>query len=232
VKLERLERVPILGIVGLNGSGKTLVAARLGARVLSQGHPVLSSVGVRFGKRHSIDLTSWGQVADFHDGLLILDEVQAMAASRDYASLPSEVVNLLLQLRKRRVRVIWTTPEEGVADTMLRRVTSKLLLMRGLFPSVSKGQMWGRNRLCLGKLYDMDLKRGETGDSQGLVIVRPCPEDALIYSSSDVVRPFMTDLRPVCFLPMPKKARMCAGKHDDEDQGAKHSCKRGLELVA
>ncbi|MFT4088779.1 MAG: hypothetical protein QM658_16815 [Gordonia sp. (in: high G+C Gram-positive bacteria)] len=158
--LDFLSRVPILGIVGGNGSGKSLLACLLCMRSLAAGRPVLSTVrlldwenprecpggtdcddpdnheldGRTHGAAHPgyVRWTRWGQVNEMGRRFDVwADEITGVASSRDATGLPKAAQNLLVQLRRNDAVMRWTSPSPNRADVILREVSQGIVACRG-----------------------------------------------------------------------------------------------------
>lgn len=157
-KVQRRRGVPIMAYVGPNGSGKSLAAVRDTLPSLERGRRVLSTVQLldkSTGKPHPLCelFTDWRQLLAAEHCDVLMDEVTGIASSRDSSALPSEVANVLVQLRKRDVQLRWTTPSWSRADRIIREVTQAVTLCTGMVPdrSVLKTDsdvgLWLPNRL-------------------------------------------------------------------------------------
>lgn len=65
---------------------------------------------------------------------LILDEMTACLPSRSFASTPLQLQQVLNQLRKARVQLIWTAPNWARAEVLVREVTKSVTVCHGNFP--------------------------------------------------------------------------------------------------
>lgn len=158
--LEMLARVPILGIVGGNGSGKSLLACLLSMRSLAAGRKVLSTVrlldwqdprdceggtGCDDPENHEtaagvhraahpgyVRWDRWGQVNELGTRFDVwADEITGIAGSRDASGLPKAAQNLLVQLRRNDAVLRWTSPSPMRADLILREVSQGIVVSRG-----------------------------------------------------------------------------------------------------
>lgn len=131
-----------------NPENRYLVIPRLEAtgRVHAAAHP------------YYVPLRTMGQILDWRDGDLLLDEVQGIAGSRTYDALPPEIQTLFLQMRRRDVRVVWTTPHWSRADIILRQVTTIVTVCSGGAPqkrtSVDGTRSWSDRRYFRWETYD------------------------------------------------------------------------------
>jgi hypothetical protein len=157
-------QVPIMGLVGPNGGGKTLAMVHMALPALKAGRRVLSSVELidaRTGRPYPNfeRLTDWKQVLDFHDGLILLDEIMGIANSREASGLPWQVQNVLGQLRHRRALLRWTAPAWSRADKIIREVTQAVTYCTGHLAVRPTGaadevSLWRERRLFRWKTYD------------------------------------------------------------------------------
>jgi len=110
----------ITGVVGKNGAGKTAwavaqarkIAAKKGMTV----HANVSGDGI-------IPVRSFDDLLTLRDAVIILDEILAVAGSRESATLPAEVQLWLTTLRHSNNALLWTSPDYDRADVILRGVT-------------------------------------------------------------------------------------------------------------
>lgn len=107
-----------------------------------------------------VRLTNFGQLLEWRDGDVLLDEVTGVASSRDHASLPAPVVDLLVQLRRRNIALRWSTPNWSRADKVIREVTQAVTLCTGSFgkkrpqPVDEAPRLWTDRRFFTFRTYD------------------------------------------------------------------------------
>ena len=189
---------PIHGYVGPNGSGKSLAMVNDTMPSLDMGRPVLSTVrlvdwrnlrpcddetctssrhGLRghFAKHPSwIPLTSYNQLLEFHSGDVLLDEVTGVASSREHHKMPTQVVNLLVQLRRRDVVLRWSAPSWARADVIIRECSQAVTFCLGRFPvdkTAADGteRAWRQRRVGWWRTYDaMDFEDFTVGKREDL----------------------------------------------------------------
>lgn len=126
---------------------------------------------VRFGKVETgnvhqashpfyVPLRTFGQLLDWRDGDVLLDEVTGVASSRDHASLPAPVLDLLVQLRRRNIALRWTAPAWSRADKVIREVTQAVTLCTASMPkrrpqpADEAPRLWFDRRLFTLRTYD------------------------------------------------------------------------------
>lgn len=139
---------PIVGVVGANGVGKTLLAVQYALADMSRGRTVYSTVPIEhpvYGS--SKPITTLRQLLQLRDCTILIDEVAVVFSARSTGSMPPEVVTLLQVLRHRNLTVIWTSPSWANADVMLRRVTQVLVVVAALARRSIPGQFWPRPTL-------------------------------------------------------------------------------------
>lgn len=180
-KTKRAQRrgVPIHAYVGPNGGGKTLAMVydteptlkgipwscddpthRHTQRGVTSGvRRVLSTVEVldpKTGLRHHLCdmLRSWRQLLEAEHCDVLLDEITGVANSRSYNALPVQLLNMLVQLRKRDVCLRYTTPNWARTDVALREVTQAVTICKGFLWQDVEGSLWPSKRLFFWRTYD------------------------------------------------------------------------------
>ena len=121
---------PIRAFVGENGGGKSLAAMELVVRPALAAHRrVVATCFIR----HPLAslLTSWRDIVDLRDCVLLLDEISSALPSRGSQGAPAQLVRKINQLRKDDVEVAWTAPNWARADVALREVTQEVTVCRG-----------------------------------------------------------------------------------------------------
>jgi hypothetical protein len=130
----------ITAIVGSNGDGKTLGAVAIYVdKAIKKGRPVWSTFDIldpETGERHpnTYKLTTWHQLLELRDCLLVLDEINSEFPSRGAMQLPPELMSLIHQLRKPRVDLVWTAVNWARADIALREATKIVITAKGFRP--------------------------------------------------------------------------------------------------
>lgn len=181
---------PIHGYVGPNGGGKSTAAIWDTLPSLAAGRPVLSTVRlvdydnprpcddsacahpehdkaeagtpVKHLASHPcwIPWTNWRQLLEVEHCDVLADEVTGVASSRDSQSMPAQVANALVQLRRRDVTFRWTAPSWSRADLIIRECSQATTFCRGYLPvSVPVGEgeedrAWRHRRLFKWVTYD------------------------------------------------------------------------------
>lgn len=128
--------VPIAAVVGGNGAGKSMFACRLALAAAESGLGVWGTARLldADGQTHPAwrPVDCWDSLLSARNGLVWLDEVTGVLGARDTMGLPPEVLDRLVQLRRRNVRVVWTAPSWRHADTVLRSVTQRVYVVRAV----------------------------------------------------------------------------------------------------
>lgn len=162
-KAARRRAYPIRAYIGSNGGGKSLAAVHDALHALDHGRPVLSNVALYdpdTGRPHRlwVPLRSFGQLMEARGCDVLLDEVTGVASSREASSMPPQVANLLVQLRRRDVTLSWTTPAWNRADKIIREVTQLVVVCRGYAAdksaALSGGVDWRPKRLFRWVAFD------------------------------------------------------------------------------
>lgn len=153
--------VPILGITGINGAGKTLYAAQVAIEKMRQGRDVYSTVPIRFVELdgrvlETKPVLSLEQLVHVRDSTILLDDVAVILPS-GVSNLPAEVEVMLHTLRHRGNDVIWTAPGWMRANNNLRLVTQALLNVQPTFRVHDADTPWPRPRLLFLTLFDVSI---------------------------------------------------------------------------
>lgn len=183
----RLRRgYPIRAAVGANGSGKSACSVFDLLPSLDAGRPVVSTVRLldwrnprpcddpscscdkldelrhRAAHPSYVRWTGWADLIDIEHADFFADEVTGVASGRDWSAMPSAVVRVLVQLRRRDVTFTWTAPSWAMADSVLKRCSQAVTLCRGYLPvegvdSRGEERSWRNRRLFRWSTYDAML---------------------------------------------------------------------------
>lgn len=168
---------PIRGYVGPNGGGKSLAMVNDVLPSLAAGRTVLSTVKLLDGrgKAHPsyVPFTNFDQLLDAEHCDVLMDEIVGIANSRSAASLPVQVQNLLVQLRRRDITLSWTAPNWARADKIIREVTQAVTECRGYYPARTSPstpddgsgvRLWAPKRVFRFRTFDtMDFEEWTAG---------------------------------------------------------------------
>lgn len=149
-----LAGVPIAGVVGVNGAGKTLWGANSAIQAMKAGRQVVSTVPIVSEWGNSEPVLSLRQLTELHDCLLFLDDVAVIFSSRTSSSLPPEIDVLIQTARHRKVTIIWTAPAWQRCDNRLREVTQAVLSVTPLFKRKVADDPWPTPGLTMAGLLD------------------------------------------------------------------------------
>lgn len=169
-------RSPITAYVGANGSGKSLLAVADVLPALDAGRPVVSTVRLldpdsdtpceddsctwpghpdhRAAHPAWVPLTSWDDILNAEHCDVLMDEVTGVVSSRSSMSLPGQIADTLVQLRRRDVVLRWTAPAWARADVLLRECTQAAVLTRGLLRKRVRGEDWPSSTWVWWKMAD------------------------------------------------------------------------------
>lgn len=137
--------------------------------VLVEETGALEFISYKTGQIHAashpfyVRFTDYSQLLNWSDGDVLMDEVTGVASSREVASMPVQVANYLVQLRRRNVSLRWTAPAWGRADKIIREVSQAVTLCLGSFskrrPSEpgSPPRLWADRRLFNLRTFDAAL---------------------------------------------------------------------------
>jgi hypothetical protein len=157
-----LDGIPVAGITGVNGAGKTLIAAQQAICDMAAGREVYSTVQVNSPWGNTKPIRSLRQLLTLRDCTLLLDEVSVIFSSRSSHTLPPDIVTLLQVLRHRNMTVIWTAPAWMRCDNLLREVTQAVLnVMPVRAFSRNNGSPWRVPRIVLAGLMDTSVGKSD-----------------------------------------------------------------------
>lgn len=155
--------VPILGITGINGAGKTLVGASLVVTRLRAGREVWSTVPVRdpVSGRSTIPITGLEDLIGLRDCTAFFDDVAVILPSGSI-NLPEEMDVLLQTLRHKGVDVIWSAPGWMRANNRLRLITQGLLNVVPMLRVRDDSTPWPRPRIVGLALLDTTTGKADS----------------------------------------------------------------------
>lgn len=157
---------PIHGYFGRNGMGKSLCMVHDTLPDLYAGDPVLSTVKLLDAETgdpypNFTLLTDWEQVLNFERGAILFDEIVGIAGAREGMSLPVQIQNWLVQLRRDDIAMRWTAPAWKRADTIIRETSLGATLCRGYWAkaavdSEGRAMTWKQREWFRFKTYAAD----------------------------------------------------------------------------
>lgn len=133
----------ITAVTGLNGAGKTSYAAGLLQKWQKKGVATAANIGVA-GSRL---VRNFDELLELRDCVLLVDEVTAVASSRQFASLTPEALLFFQTLRHSNIGLIWTAPTYDRCDLALRSLTLYWVHLAPLIKSVPKGGIWANTHV-------------------------------------------------------------------------------------
>ena len=177
---------PIHAYLGTgNGSGKSLMMVYDTIPSLDNGRPVLSTVRLLDYRNPRqcddptctfpghpdhmaahplyIPFKDYQQLLDARDCDILMDEVTGIASSREFASMPVEVANFLVQLRRRNVSLRWSSTNWARSDVIIREVTQAATLMTPHFAKIRKSKpgeppiLWKDRFVFVARTFDAAL---------------------------------------------------------------------------
>lgn len=128
----------IRAITGLNGAGKSALAVSELLKAQKKGYKTASNVKVD----GAVHVRDYDHLMSLRNTLVLLDDVSAVASSRNYAALTPEAVLFFQTLRHHDISLIWTAPSFDRADVLLRSVTREWTDVRVLFARHREGSLW------------------------------------------------------------------------------------------
>jgi len=177
---------PIHAYLGTgNGSGKSLLMVHDTLPSLDYGRPVLSTVRLLDYRNPRqcddptctfpghpnhmaahplyIPFKDYQQLLDARDCDILMDEVTGIASSREYANMPVEVANFLVQLRRRNVSLRWSSTNWARSDVIIREVTQAATLSVPYLAKTRKSKpgeppiLWKDRSLFFARTFDAAL---------------------------------------------------------------------------
>jgi len=133
----------ITAVTGLNGAGKTSYAAGLLQRWNAKGIKTAANIGVRGSQL----VRNFDELLELRDCVLLVDEVTAVASSRQFASLTPEALLFFQTLRHSNIGLIWTAPTYDRCDLALRSLTLYWVHLSPLIRSIPKGGIWANTHV-------------------------------------------------------------------------------------
>lgn len=174
----------ITAVTGLNGAGKTAYSAGLLTRWQAKGIPTAANIGVAGSQL----VRNFDDLMKLRDCVLLVDEVTAVASSRQFASLTPEALLFFQTLRHSNIGLIWTAPTFDRCDLALRSLTLHWVHVTALITRIPKGGIWANTHLSYTRSgRPMESTDGETkmlGAWPGLY--RPAKHHAVYDSYADV----------------------------------------------
>lgn len=137
----------IHAVTGLNGAGKTSYAAGLLKRWEARGIKTAANIGVS----GSTLVRNFDDLLQLRDCVLLVDEVTAVASSRQFASLTPEALLFFQTLRHSNIGLIWTAPTYDRADLALRSLTLYWTHMMALIRTIPKGGIWANTHVAFSR---------------------------------------------------------------------------------
>lgn len=167
--------VPIVGMTGPNGSGKTLLACNSAIADMVAGREVFSTVPIVYDDGETVyrsqPIVSLRQLLELPKrSTLLLDDVASIFSSRSTQSVPPEVITLLHTLRHKEQRLIWTAPGWLRADTNIRLVTQAVVAVAPIFTKRLADTPWPQT--TFGAAVLLDTKSGKTDANPDKVLRR------------------------------------------------------------
>lgn len=157
--------------------------------------------------------TNYQQLLELRDADCVADEVTGIASSRDSMSgMPTQVANLLVQLRRRNVVLRWSAPSWGRADKIIREVTQAVTLTSARMPRKAPTpageapRLWYERRLFIAKTYSGE--QFDEFDAHRAVDIKPMVRQILWGPGSEMFRVFDT-YEPVSSLGWAQESGLC-----------------------
>jgi hypothetical protein len=144
--------VPIVGITGSNGSGKTLLAVEDAIDRMASGQTVYSTLPIAHEVGRSRPIRSLRELVTITDSHILLDEISVILPSGS-STVPNEIRIFLHTLRHKHNTLVWTAPGWMRAHNELRLVTQANLAVSPLI-KVGNGTPWPTPLIVMAGLLD------------------------------------------------------------------------------
>lgn len=136
----------ITGVTGLNGAGKTSFAVGVLAGFRRRGIKTAANIDVK----GSTYVRNFDDLLKLRDCVLLVDEVTAVASSRQFATLSPEALLFFQTLRHANVGLIWTAPTFDRCDLALRGLTLHWYHLSSLVSTLPRPNgIWRNTHLAL-----------------------------------------------------------------------------------
>lgn len=133
----------ITAVTGLNGAGKTAYAVGLLRQAQRRGIRTVANIGVQGSEL----VRTFDELMALRDCVLLIDEVTAVANSRQFQSLTPEALLFFQTLRHSNVGCVYTCPTIERADLALRSLTLKWISLTPLVKTVPRGGIWANTHV-------------------------------------------------------------------------------------
>lgn len=127
----------IIGVTGLPRVGKTYVTCYWVEKFIKRGYPTYSDIPLR----GAFKLTYVDIIEGFampNDCVILIDEIQKYANSRNWQNLSEFLYFIFSQGGKSNMRLFWTSQDTSRVDKTLREVTAYFYLISRIFPDDPK----------------------------------------------------------------------------------------------
>lgn len=120
--------MPIVGLIGKPGSGKTLMMTQLCHKEKIKGRKVVSNYGYKYNDSNFVASDLINNIDIFDDVVLACDEMHVFMDSREHASKKNKLISVLItQTRKLDVDLLFTTQRLHQVDRRLRDLTDIII---------------------------------------------------------------------------------------------------------
>jgi hypothetical protein len=233
----RRRSYPIHAYLGTgNGSGKSLMMIHDTLPSLEVGRPVLSTVRLLDYKNPRpcedptctftghpnhlqahplwIPFKDYQQLLDAKDCDILFDEVTGIASSREYQSMPMQVANFLVQLRRRNVALRWSSTNWARSDIIIREVTQAATLSVPYFSRTRKSKkgeppiLWKDRFIFFTRTFDASLLDDFDARGADMGLLKPHALQLYFRKGAYAMTAYDT-LDPVLSLGWANEAGMC-----------------------
>jgi hypothetical protein len=161
-----------------------------------------------------IPFKDYQQLLDAKDCDILFDEVTGIASSREYQSMPMQVANFLVQLRRRNVALRWSSTNWARSDIIIREVTQAATLSVPYFSRTRKSKkgeppiLWKDRFIFFTRTFDASLLDDFDARGADMGLLKPHALQLYFRKGAYAMTAYDT-LDPVLSLGWANEAGMC-----------------------
>jgi hypothetical protein len=161
-----------------------------------------------------IPFKDYQQLLDAKDCDILFDEVTGIASSREYQSMPMQVANFLVQLRRRNVALRWSSTNWARSDIIIREVTQAATLSVPYFSRTRKSKkgeppiLWKDRFIFFTRTFDASLLDDFDARGADMGLLKPHALQLYFRKGAYAMSAYDT-LDPVLSLGWANEAGMC-----------------------
>jgi len=164
----------IIGIVGLQGTGKTMVMTGLGYSEKLRGKQIYANYSLKYPYTY---IDSLQALDNIHDGIVLLDEFWLWVFNRSSMSrINQDIVKIVMLNRKRGITILYTEQTYTQVDKLIRNVTNYWILPKIrplLVPDKDKIENHVRNKYGYHNTEEFNKRAAEVYNKAAKVLQDP-----------------------------------------------------------